>query len=110
MALPQMLIGVLMGAITWLPPSTEDLPVVVLRPAPGRPEVPGLLTEAPPGQPATASPKMAIALPQALIGAVIGALTWLPPPTLCSPLVCPPPPADDEPGPPEVLTEEPPLQ
>ncbi len=39
-------------------------------------------TEAPPLQPAVASPKIATALPQALIGALIGAVTWLPPSTL----------------------------
>src|SRR5688500_16592088 len=78
-----MLIGALIGAITWLPPSTELLPEVRLPPAPG----PVLRTEEPPVHPASELPTRETALPQALIGALIGALTWLPPSTLWLPEV-----------------------
>jgi hypothetical protein len=37
---------------------------------------------APPSHPARDPPTTAIALPQALTGTLIGALTWLPPPML----------------------------
>src|SRR5439155_15201434 len=47
---------------------------------------------APPAQPAIARPMTAAALPQTLIGAVTGTVAWLPPPTLCRPLVRPPAP------------------
>src|SRR6266568_3970803 len=94
-ALPQALIGALIGAATWLPPATLLLPEVLLPP-------PLFLTSAPPLQPASAVPKIATALPHALIGALIGAVTWLPPPTEFWPDVCCPPP------PPPLVTLAPP--
>ncbi len=100
--LPQMLIGALIGATTWLPPSTDPLPEVRLPPAP----TPVLWTADPPLQPAVASPKIATALPQALIGALIGAVIWLPPSTLPSPEVRLPP----APPLPWLRTVAPPLQ
>ena len=56
--------------------------------------VPGLPTLAPPRHPAAASPSTATALPQTLIGAVIGAITWLPPSTEPLPEVVLPPAPD----------------
>ncbi|MCK2214014.1 hypothetical protein MF672_009450 [Actinomadura sp. ATCC 31491] len=83
-ALPQTFSGAEMGAVIWLPPSTEALPEVRLPPAPPRP---WLRTVAPPLQPASDLPISDTALPQALIGALMGMLTWLPPPTEALPEV-----------------------
>src|SRR5687768_1122721 len=64
-------------------------PLVRLPPAPE--PLPDCSTDAPPLQPAAERPTTATALPQALIGAVIGATIWFPPRMLWSPLVRLPP-------------------
>src|SRR5437868_5511396 len=86
-ALPQMLIGRLMGRKTWLPPPVEDTPEVVKAPQPP-PPCPLRSTSAPPMDPACASPNAARALPLTSIGMEIGAYTWLPPSVLEFPDVC----------------------
>src|SRR5690606_5438092 len=98
-----MFTGAVIGATTWLPPRMLDRPDVRFPPAPAPPLS---RTDAPPTQPATASPKIATALPQALIGAVIGATTWLPPPMEWSPSVRLPPPLPS----PVLRTVAPPLR
>src|SRR6266704_6156446 len=85
-ALPQTSTGAPTGALTWLPPPTLWSPFVGSRPLVAWPVlvdplVDPFVTEAPPRQPASAFPKIAMALPQASMGALIGALTWLPPST-----------------------------
>src|SRR5690606_40166377 len=84
--LPQTLIGAVIGATTWFPPRMLPYPEVRLPPAETPPA-----TAAPPRQPALASPRTPMALPQTLIGAVIGATTWLPPRMLRPPEVRLPP-------------------
>src|SRR6202034_173967 len=83
--LPQALTGTLTGALTWLPPPIEPSPLVCW--ITDEPEPPPLWTGAPATQPASARPSSATALPQTSIGALTGALTWLPPRIEPSPLV-----------------------
>ena len=104
--LPHTLTGALIGALITLPPRIEPLPLLRWEVV----EAPPPVTVAPPRQPASASPRTAIALPQTLIGALIGALTALPPRIELLPdvrwTVEPPAP----PAPPALVTAAPPAQ
>jgi hypothetical protein len=71
--LPQMLTGTLTEILTWLPPPTESLPLVQ------PPEPPPPETLAPPVHAASATPRIAMALPQTSAGTLTGMFTWLPP-------------------------------
>src|SRR5690606_31033959 len=82
-ALPQAPTGRSIGALTWLPPSTLFRPEV-RSPVPRRPE---FSTDAPPLDPASASPSTPTALPLMSIGRETGMLIWLPPPMEPSPSV-----------------------
>src|SRR5437868_14621229 len=71
--------------MSWLPDRTPPAPEVWLPPPPV------WFTVAPPLQPAPAWPATATALPQTLIGALIGATSWLPESTPPRPEVWLPP-------------------
>src|SRR6202012_1900610 len=76
-ALPHTSTGALTGALTALPPAIEPRPEVIWV-APG-PDPPEPLTLAPPWQSPSALPTRPTALPQTSTGALMGALTALPP-------------------------------
>jgi hypothetical protein len=71
--LPHTSTGAVIGAVTWLPLSTEPVPDVR-----GAPSAPEPVTDAPPWQAAVDTPSRAAAFPHTLIGMVIGIDTWFP--------------------------------
>src|SRR5437868_13861418 len=83
-ALPQALIGALIGTAAWLPERTPPRPEVRLLPF--RP-LPLFSTEAPPWEEALELPRTPTALPLMSTGREIGRLAWLPLPTPPSPEV-----------------------
>jgi hypothetical protein len=96
---PQMFIGMLIGSEIWLPLATAPVPEVVpgapaaLPPVPAPPVLEPPVLEppvpAPPPHWACPIPSTEIALPQMLIGSVIGSEIWFPLPTPPEPLVVP---------------------
>jgi hypothetical protein len=81
--LPATLTGGAAGEVTWLPPAAEPEPVVV-DPDPAA----GAAVVAPVDEPVLDElPSTATELPVALTGAAGAATTWLPPATLCDPVV-----------------------
>ncbi|HET8769056.1 MAG TPA: hypothetical protein VFM86_17150, partial [Pedococcus sp.] len=95
-ALPPAVTGAATGAVTWLPPAVESVPLVV-EPEPDIPEAPVDPEAVEPLD--LASPTTDTALPPAVTGADTGAVTWLPPAVESVPLVVEP----DVPPPPAVL-------
>ncbi|MDU0315222.1 hypothetical protein RKE38_16100 [Phycicoccus sp. M110.8] len=100
MLLPDAAIGADTGAVTWLPPAVESVPLVV-EPDPEvvDPDVAEPLD--------VESPSTEMLLPDAVTGADTGAVTWLPPavesvPLVVEPDVPPPPAVVDAAEPPEV--------
>ena len=80
-ALPLALTGAVIGAITWLPERRPLAPVVVGEPAEDPVVVLPVPVPDPVPDPATVErPRTLVALPLALTGAAIGAITWLPEP------------------------------
>jgi hypothetical protein len=90
-ALPPAVTGAATGAVTWLPPAVESVPLVV------DPDVPEPVVDVDADEPLeVASPSTEMLLPDTATGADTGAATWLPPavesvPFVVEPAVPPPP-------------------
>ena len=92
MALPVTVTGAVTGSTTWLPPPMDCLPLVVFPPAePVEPAAGWMVPEDCPPETVLFEPSTLMALPDAVMGAVTGATTWLPPSMDCLPLVVLPP-------------------